>query len=126
MIVLVTGGRDFVDKQLLWDKLDALHADIPIHLLVHGGAEGADTLAGEWAVARGVHCEAYPKDNRHGKTAGRIRNAEMFAAAKPDIVVACPGGDGTAHMVQIAKAHFTPVHRVSPLHSLKISVKIPD
>lgn len=121
MIVLVTGGRDFVHKQLLWDKLDALHADTPIHLLVHGDAEGADTFAGEWAAARGVRCEAYPKDNRHGKTAGRIRNAEMFAATKPDVVVACPGGDGTAHMVRIAKDHRTPVHRVSALTSVRLA-----
>lgn len=36
--------------------------------------------------------------------AGAIRNSEM-AKMKPDVVLACPGGPGTANMVATAKAH---------------------
>ena len=41
--------------------------------------------------------------------AGPKRNQQMLDEAKPDMVVAFPGGKGTAHMRQIAKAAGVPV-----------------
>lgn len=35
---------------------------------------------------------------------GGGRNKQMLNEGKPDLVVAFPGGSGTAHMVKIAKA----------------------
>jgi hypothetical protein len=43
--------------------------------------------------------------NRHGNKAGPIRNATMLAMKPPvKLVVAFPGGSGTADMVAKAKA----------------------
>jgi hypothetical protein len=36
--------------------------------------------------------------------AGPIRKQQMLDEGKPDLVVAFPGGRGTAHMVRIARA----------------------
>lgn len=104
MRVLVCGGRDFTNRAYVLLTLDKLHAQRPISDLIHGGASGADALAGEWAAhKRGIRRYISKPDwDRHGKAAGPIRNAHMLTW-KPDLVVAFPGGKGTAHMVKIAR-----------------------
>lgn len=103
--VLVCGGRDYRDARRLRDIMDALHAKRPIALLIHGDALGADLLAEAWADARGVALRAYPAEwKKHGKGAGPIRNRQMLTEGRPDLVVAFPGGRGTADMVRQAEA----------------------
>lgn len=101
-IILVTGGRAYADRERLNQTLDALHREHRFTRLVHGGARGADTLAGEWAVRNDVPMTVYPADWSMGRGAGHIRNAEMLAASNPHLVVAFPGGRGTAGMVKLA------------------------
>lgn len=104
MRVLVTGGRTFADRDWLWAGLDLLHSMDPITEIIEGGAPGADVRAGEWACRREIRCTVVPAQwERHGRGAGFIRNAEM-AKMQPDVVLACPGGNGTDHMVQVAQA----------------------
>lgn len=97
MRVLVCGGRDYKDRERMFQILDALS---DVDCIIEGGARGADSLAGEWADARSVALEVYPADwNVHGKSAGHIRNQQMLDEGKPDLVIAFPGGRGTANMV---------------------------
>ncbi len=105
MTLLVTGGRDFSDWPILRDTLDALHEQHRFTLLLHGNANGADHLAGVWAYRRGILTKAFPADwKTHGRAAGPIRNQRMLDEGKPDLVVAFPGGRGTADMVRRAGA----------------------
>jgi hypothetical protein len=102
MIVLVTGGRDFSDRDMVDKVLDSIHAETPINLLVHGAARGADTLANLWAFSRGVQPAACPALwDYYGKPAGHKRNCAMLLI-KPDLVVAFPGGSGTSDMYSLA------------------------
>ena len=56
--VLMTGGRDFMDKDKVYQTLDAI---VPRpDVLIHGAARGADTLAKQWAQDRGVKLDEYP------------------------------------------------------------------
>ena len=113
MIVVVTGGRDYSDYARVCDVLDDLTAYIPharqITKLAHGGARGADTLAGAWAASRGVEEVVFPAQwNTYGRNADPIRNREMLDGAMPDLVVAFPGGTGTAGCIAEArKRHIT-------------------
>lgn len=105
MIVLVCGGRKFYDKVLFRHTMGLIHTETPISLIIHGGATGADTLANYWARAMGIQVKEYRADwilygNRR---AGPIRNRQMLNEGKPDLVVAFPGGKGTADMVKQAK-----------------------
>ena len=101
--VLVTGGRSFFDEDVLFEALDSLHAAREFTLLIHGAASGADWLAEQWAYSRGVKVLEFPASwAQYGKSAGPIRNRQMLDE-KPDIVVAFPGGKGTANMVGIAQ-----------------------
>jgi len=112
--VLVCGGRDFNARDFAFACLDAHAASASV--VIHGGARGADTLAGEWAMKRQrVPVIVYHADwNAHGRSAGPIRNAKMLAEGKPDLVIAFPGGKGTAHMVSIARKAGVPVIEVLP------------
>ena len=102
MRLLVTGGRNFDDRGLMWSTLDRLHAEHQFTLLIHGDARGADRLASEWAQDRGIDVLACPADRkRYGRGAGPKRNRQMLDQ-KPDLVVAFPGDSDTRHMVIIA------------------------
>lgn len=119
-VVLVCGGRDYDDRERLFDILDVAHAANPIKLLVHGGASGADDLAGQWARHRGVHWKAYPAYwQSEGKAAGPKRNQRMLDDAEPHLVIAFPGGKGTADMIQRANKAQVPVVTVRPRASAK-------
>lgn len=115
--VLVCGGRAYGDRAQLFEILDSAHAANPIACLIHGAARGADALAAEWARVRGVLDAPYPADwARKGRAAGPIRNQRMLDEGKPDIVIAFPGGRGTADMVGRAERARVPVVHVSPRH----------
>lgn len=105
MIALVCGGRDYRNKANLFSFLDSLE----IEAVIHGGADGADRLAGEWAIARKVPEIIVPAQwNGFGKSAGILRNQWMLKFTKVDTVIAFPGGRGTADMVkQATKAGLT-------------------
>lgn len=102
MRVVVTGGRDYADRQRLFGALDALHARLPITLLIHGGAQGADHLAWVWARERGIPDEVYFADWNLGRKAGPLRNQRMLDEGKPDRVVIFRGGKGTDDMTRRA------------------------
>jgi predicted Rossmann-fold nucleotide-binding protein len=105
MRLLVCGGRDFNDKERLRDAMNDVAQGQTDLVVIHGGARGADTLAGE--IAREVHVKiiTFHADwERNGKRAGPIRNQQMLDEGRPDIVLAMPGGAGTADMVRRARA----------------------
>jgi hypothetical protein len=103
MRVLVCGGRNYHEGVSLFTALDAIRIDHDTLIIIQGGASGADQLAREWCVARCVPYINYPADWRtHGKKAGPIRNQQMLDDGKPDLVMAFPGGRGTADMVRRA------------------------
>ena len=104
MKVLVCGGRDFNDLDLLCEELTDLWDD-GVEAIIHGGARGADSLAGEYARLFGIEEIVFPADwKQHGRSAGPIRNRQMLNEGKPDLVVAFPGGRGTANMIEQARA----------------------
>lgn len=112
MIVLVCGGRDYNDREKLHGELNRLEQESGrlIIGLIHGAARGADTLAKEWmdervAWNKRLWSAGYPADwATHGKAAGPIRNQHMLDQNPGiELVVAFPGGSGTADMVRRAK-----------------------
>lgn len=129
MKILVCGGRGFgnipswcnrhnfeydrqsrraqTERALLADTLNAL--DPKPSLIIHGAATGADAHAAKWAKDAGIpdrpfKANWYPNGfGKLDKSAGPIRNQQMLDDGKPDLVVAFPGGVGTADMVRRAR-----------------------
>lgn len=111
MRVLVCGGRDYRGYEVL---ARALNNEGPTHVIC-GGASGADEMAAIWANNNSIPHSIYPANwSRDGKAAGPIRNAFMLADGKPDLVLAFPGGRGTADMVKKARAAGVEVREVMP------------
>lgn len=115
-VVLVCGGRDYIDgatvRRVLGEKLRGAT------LVVHGGASGADTIAGAFAAEFGIPVKSYePEWTKYGLSAGPKRNALMLRYESPDLVVSFPGGSGTADMVSRARRAHVEVHEVAPRRS---------
>lgn len=101
---LVCGGRDFLDRNFIFRQLSklALEKGKP-DLLISGDAAGVDKIAASWATSVDVQVSRFPADwKTYGLSAGSIRNHQMLDEGKPDLVIAFPGGRGTAHMIAIA------------------------
>lgn len=106
MIVLVCGGRDYNDYTNVFRTLYKIYGEHGITLIVHGGATGADSLAEKFAKEYEIPSLRVPAQwKKFGVPAGPIRNAQMldFMGIHPDLVVAFPGGPGTANMVKLAR-----------------------
>lgn len=109
MKILVCGGRDYFDAERIDNVLDVLGPT----LVIHGAARGADSLAANWAVKRGVLHKPFPAQwQQLGKSAGAVRNRQMLTEGKPDMVVAFPGGSGTADMIGAAMQRGVPVVQI--------------
>ncbi|MEY8315781.1 DUF2493 domain-containing protein [Oscillospiraceae bacterium 50-58] len=105
--VIVAGGRDFGDYQLLRKTLDNLLCNITEEIVVVcGQAKGADTLGEQYAKERGYAVNYYPANWKlYGKRAGFLRNEQM--AQNADALVAFWDGEsrGTKHMIDLAKQY---------------------
>ena len=112
MRVLICGGRDF-DSGKVWYWLEhCMRAEVGfigafhVECIIHGGAKGADSAAARWAESEGIKVLAFSADwKKHGKAAGPIRNRRMIVDGSPDVVIAFPGGKGTANMVKLAEEY---------------------
>lgn len=99
--ILITGGRDFLDRKFIHEVLDYVFQKRLIDVLIHGDARGVDTLAKNWAKNRGVQVIGYPANwTKYGDLAGPARNSFMLEDSRPDAAIIFPGGNGTADMTK--------------------------
>jgi hypothetical protein len=104
MRVLVCGGRDYQDINRVSHVLTVYMEEKGIDCIIQGGATGADTLAKDFAHRHAIDCQEYKADwETYGKSAGYRRNREMLELGKPDLIIAFPGGKGTANMVKLGR-----------------------
>ncbi len=113
--IIVCGGRDYADREHVYDVLRFIHIKRGIAEIIQGECPtGADRFAREWAVNMGVKLTRCPaRWDLHGKRAGPIRNRQMLEL-KPDGVVAFPGGRGTQDMITAATEAGFPVYLPRP------------
>jgi hypothetical protein len=109
MRLLVCGGRHFTGRIRLWSAIDRIDArdfirtGLGVECVIHGAANGADQFAGQWAREHKREEVAVPAAwGALEGYAGIIRNQRMLTF-KPDLVLAAPGGKGTANMILTAK-----------------------
>lgn len=114
MKLIVAGGRDFVNTQVmitvLMDLVEKGKID-PNPELVCGMARGADMLAYSLWANHNMKIHTFPADwKTHSRSAGYIRNTEMGNFA--DVLVAFWDGKyrGTKHMIEYMQKLGKPVH----------------
>ena len=118
LVIAAGGGRDLAwPQQRVAAELLARSSGRLVHLVLHGGARGADAAIGRAAQQLGWSALVMPAQwQRHGRAAGPIRNRELLQQAiakavahtSPGcltsvLVVAFPGGAGTASLVREAR-----------------------
>lgn len=104
--VLVCGSRSWTDKDWIADVMADL-VTLPNVEIIHGGARGADQLAGEVAkMIYGFPIRVFRPDyERHGRSwAPKQRNLDMLTE-RPNLVLAfqCNGSSGTQHTIDQAR-----------------------
>lgn len=110
MRILVCGGRNFSNRDLVFRELNRLRKTAVIDAVIEGNASGIDRIAGYWARKHRIKNIKFPADwKTYGRSAGPRRNEKMLLEGKPDLVVAFPGGKGTVDMVRRAQSANVPV-----------------
>lgn len=107
MRLLVCGSRDYTNREAVKREILEIRNDGYWIILLHGGARGADTLAGVIAADFDIDVVVFQAEwGRYGKSAGPIRNQRMLDEGKPDMVLAftthLETSNGTRDMVMRA------------------------
>lgn len=107
MRIIVCGGRDYADVEAVCLALRPYK--LVKATVVVGDARGADKLAAMVAMDFGMPVEVHEADWKGlGRSAGPHRNQEMVDAGA-DLLLAFPGGRGTADCVRRAQAAGIPM-----------------
>lgn len=106
MKIAIIGSRTFNNYELLRQSLDefSFEANVNISLIVSGGAKGADILGERYAQENNIETMIFLPDwEKHGKSAGFIRN--QFIINNADFAIAFWDGEskGTLSSINIAK-----------------------
>jgi hypothetical protein len=125
---IVTGGRHFNDYAMLERAMDRAARIYGVGFVITGSSRTADEIGSSyrsakgalrgvddvalcWAKRRGLATENYPADWKGlGRGAGPERNKRMLEHSRPNLVLAFPGGRGTAHMCRISIEAEIPVY----------------
>ena len=103
---IICGGRDFANQEMFNAAMEHLTVKHGLpQCVVNGGAQGADMMARHWGERLALDVKTEEANwSKYGNAAGPIRNQAMLDKYSPDLVVAFPGGKGTADMVKRGRA----------------------
>ena len=83
--ILICGDRNYKDWLRIQDYLNTISRTT---IIIHGGARGADSLAGNLATSLKMKVIKFPAEwDKYGKAAGVLRNQQMLDEGHPDLVV---------------------------------------
>ena len=103
--IIIAGGRDFNNYDLLKYTCDYLLKDQLNVEIVSGAAKGADSLGEQYAKEKGYLIKQFPADwDAHGKSAGYKRNSDMADYANALIAFWDGTSKGTQHMINLANS----------------------
>lgn len=105
MKAIICGGRDWGTaprQRATFAKLmGMLDREFGFTCIIEGGARGVDSLAREWGLKHKIPVMEFPAAwaSMGARHAGPARNGWMLRFGQPQLVVAFPGGAGTANMI---------------------------
>ena len=113
--LIIAGGRDFTNDQMMREHLDRLAHGGPLDeyavSIVSGMARGADMLGFQFARKHNVKVYQFPADwNQHGKAAGFIRNKQMGDFADGLLAFWDGQSRGTKQMIEYMQSLNKPTY----------------
>lgn len=108
--VIIAGGRDFNNYELLKEKCDKILSSIDDRIMIVSGCSlGADSLGERYANEREYLLAYYPVNWRlYGAGGGPVRNREMVDYADALIAFWDEKSKGTAHTIRLAEKKGIP------------------
>ena len=103
MRIIIAGGRDFNDYDLLCQKLDKILSNQTEIEIVSGTAKGADKLGERYAEEHGYPIKRFIPDWSMGRAAGYVRNVDMGQYSDALVVFWNGKSKGSEHMIQVAE-----------------------
>ena len=104
MKLIIAGGRNFSNYDLLCKEVNKLITGVQKVEIVSGGAKGADLLGEHYAIDTNLEVKIFPANwAQYGRSAGVKRNSEMAQYADHCICFWDGQSKGTDHMITLAK-----------------------
>lgn len=101
-VVVVSGPTDWHDWEIIWNRLDVIHARIPhMALVTTGQRTGVDASAASWAARNGVFCISFDLQGRgKGKKRAFDRNRDILDLL-PIEAILCEGSGIQNHLYEL-------------------------
>jgi len=107
--VLVFGSRGWKDRAMIRSRLKKMPMNV---IVIHGGAPGADEIAGEEAYDQGKEVwQVNPDYTKFPRRIAPLKRNERMARLKPKLAIAYWDGKsrGTKHMIETCLKHKIPL-----------------
>ena len=109
-LVAVSGGQEWHDHEVLWDRLDGIKARVPeMVLITTAQRKGVDAVATAWAASRGVKTVQFVPDRSLGNRAAFVRNDKMVGLNPVEAII-CEGSGIQANLAQKLRQAGVPLH----------------
>ena len=125
-VVAFSGGQEWHDHELLWDRLDQIAKRIPeMVLATTAQAKGCDAIATAWAASRGIKVVQFKLDRSQGNRAAFVRN-DRIVNLKPVEAIVCEGSGIQSNFAQKLRAAGVPADIGQSVRSVEADVGPPD
>jgi hypothetical protein len=109
-VVAFSGGQQWHNHELLFDRLDRIKARIPEMILVTTAqSKGCDAIATAWAASRRVKVVQFRLDRSQGNRAAFVRN-DRITSLRPVEAIVCEGSGVQANLAQKLRQAGVPLH----------------
>lgn len=109
-VVAFSGGAEWHDHELLYDRLDQIAQRIPEMILATTAQmKGCDAIATAWAASRGIKVVQFKLDRSQGNRAAFVRN-DRIVNLKPVEAIVCQGSGIQSNFAQKLRAAGVPLH----------------
>lgn len=109
MKVVIAGSRSITSYEIVKKIIEESGYDITT--VISGTAVGVDQCGERWAKENVIPIQRFPADwDKHGKSAGFIRNSEMVDVADAVILVHDGVSKGTQHTYDLAQKKGIPIY----------------
>lgn len=109
-VVIVSGGQQWYDYEIIFNRLDSIKKRVPNMVIATTAMrKGVDPIAISWAQKNGVDVIRYTPNSRYGRRAAFVRNEQMMQANPVEAII-CEGSGIQLNLLDRVRKANVPVH----------------